>query len=170
MNENLTVYTPNEIEDTPFPQEGQVSYDTTQKTANDTYSAKETEDVPFPDLRIAHEVLSSALNTRSRNILAPFEFTPSGALQIGKYQAGVSGDVRISGNGIVARNSLGNNTFVLDSETGDAFFAGTIQAGTVISGRIIVGNNTWIIDGDPLTPRILLYNNGIPEILIGERG
>lgn len=170
MADSLKVYTPSVIDETPFPQESQVSYDTTQHTSNDTYSPKVTEDVPFPDLRIAHEVLSQALNTRSKKIIQPFEFTPSGALQIGKYEQGISGDVRISGNGIVARNSLGTNTFVLDSETGDAFFAGTIQAGAVISGRVIVGNNAWVIDGDALAPRILLYNDGIPEILIGERG
>ena len=170
MADDLKVYTPTEIDETPFPQEGEVSYDSTQKTSNETYSPKVTQDVPFPDLRIAHEVLSSALNTRSKKIMQPFEFTPSGALQIGKYQEGISGDVRVSPDGIVARNMLGSNTFVLDGDTGDAFFAGTSQAGTVISGRVIVGNNTWVIDGDALAPRILLYNNGIPEILIGERG
>lgn len=170
MSNDLKVYTPSEIEETPFPQEGQASFQTTQSTSNETYSPKTTKEVDFPDRRVAHEVLSAALNTRSKKILQPFEFTQSGALQIGNYQEGVNGDIRISGAGIVARNSLGSNTFVLDSETGDAFFAGTIQTGTLISGLVVVGNNSIILDGDANSPRILLYNNDIPEILIGERG
>lgn len=168
--DDLKVYTPNEIEDAPFPQQGQAVFAETQQTAGGSYSPKTTKDTSFPDPRIAYQTIGSALNTRSKKILAAFEFTPSGALQIGKYDPGVSGDVRISPNGIVARNDLGTETFALDGDTGDATFAGTIQTGTLISGRVIVGNNTWVIDGDPDAPRILLYNNGIPEILIGERG
>jgi len=170
MDNDLKVYTPTEIEDTPFPVEGQASFATTQQTAQGNYTPKTTKEVDFPDLRVAHEVIGSALNTRSKKILAALEFTPSGALQIGKFEPNVSGDIRISPTGIVARNMLGDTTFILDGDTGDAIFAGTIQTGTIISGRVVVGNNTWIIDGDPDAPRILLYNNGIPEILIGERG
>ena len=81
----------------------------------------------------------------------------------------MSGEVLITGGGLVARNSLGNETIAIDGESGDAVFAGTIQTGAIIAGRVIVGNNTWVIDGDADAPRILLYNNGIPEILIGRR-
>ena len=164
------VYNPTEIQDAPFPEVvGNADFGTTQSTANDNYSPQSTKDNDFPDPRISFEVVGSALNTRSKKIIAEFQFTPSGAIQIGQYESGVSGDIRLSPNGIVARNDLGETTFALDGETGDAVFAGTIQAGTVIGGRVIVGNNTWVIDGDPDAPRILLYNNGTPEILIGRR-
>lgn len=168
--DDLKVYTPTEIEDTPFPQEGDAILATSQQTAGGNYSPKTTKDIDFPDLRVAFELLSSSLNTRSKKILSAFEFTPSGALQIGKYQQGESGDIRISPNGIVARNDLGNQTFVLDGDTGDAIFAGTIQSGTLIAGRVVIGNNTWIIDGNSVTPQMVLYNNDLPNILIGERG
>lgn len=169
--DDLKLYTPTEIQDQPFPQEGEVQLATTQQTANDTYSPKTTKDSGFPDPRIAVELLSQALNTRSKKIIQPFEFTPSGAIQIGKYESGVSGDIRLSPAGIVARNSLGSETFALDGETGDAVFAGTIQTGAIVSGLVIVGNNSIVIDGrDASAPRFLLYNNGIPSILLGVRG
>lgn len=164
------VYNPTEIQDTPFPEEvGVADFATSQSSSNDNYSPQSTKDNDFPDPRVAFELIGKSLNTRSKRILAEFEFTPSGAIQIGQYQSGVSGDIRLSPNGIVARNDQGETTFALDGQTGDATFAGTIQAGTVIGGRVIVGNNTWVIDGDPDAPRILLYNNGTPEILIGRR-
>lgn len=167
--DDLKVYTPQEIEDTPFPQEGVAEFGTTQQTSGGNYSPQQTKDVPFPDPRIAHEVLSRSLNTKSRKIIQEFQFTVQGAIQIGEYAPGIHGDIRISPKGIVARNSLGNETFVLDGENGDATFAGTIQTGAIISGRVIVGDNTVVIDGESGIPRILLYNNGIPEILIGRR-
>lgn len=169
MAEDLKVYTPTETEDTPFPQEGVAQFGESQQTAGQSYSPKTTQDVNFPDPRIAFEVISRSLNTRSKKILQEFTLTEFGGLRIGKYQEGVSGEVLITGGGLVARNSLGNETIAIDGESGDAVFAGTIQTGAIIAGRVIVGNNTWVIDGDADAPRILLYNNGIPEILIGRR-
>lgn len=167
--DDLKVYTPSEVPDAPFPLEGEATFATTGSTSNETYTPRETKDQSFPDPRIAYEIIGRSLNTRSKKIMANFEFTKSGALQIGEYTPGVNGDIKISPNGIVARNSLGNETLAIDGETGDAVFAGTIQTGTIISGTVIVGDNTWVITGDPDNPRMLLYNNGIPEILIGRR-
>jgi hypothetical protein len=167
--DTIKVYTPTVIEDTPFPQEGGQDLGATQGGKDEIYTPQTTKDTPFPTYNIAVEVLGTALNTKSKKILQEFQFTPSGAIQIGKYEAGVSGDLRLSPAGITARDSAGNTTFAIDSETGSAVFAGTIQAGTFIAGLVVVGNNTWIIDGNPSTPRILLYNNGVPEILIGRK-
>lgn len=167
--DDLKVYKPQEMDEVPFPQEGDAQFGTTQSTSGDNYSPQTTREINFPDPRIAHEVLSKTLNTKSRRILQEFQFTVSGAIQIGEYAPGVSGDIRISPAGIVARNSLGDETIAIDGESGDAVFAGTIQTGAIISGRVIVGDNTVVIDGENGIPRILLYNDGIPQILIGRR-
>lgn len=170
-DDTLKVYTPTVIEDVPFPQEGgqDLAVSQAQGGREETYTPAVVKDSPFPTYNIAVDVISSALNTKSKKILQEFQFTLSGAIQIGKYEPGVSGDLRLSPSGITARDSAGNTTFALDGETGSAVFAGTIQAGTFIAGLVVVGNNTWIIDGSPTTPRILLYNNGVPEILIGKK-
>lgn len=167
--DTVKVYTPTVIDDQPFPQEGVPSLTPTQGAKEDIYTPQTTKDAAFPTYNIAVELIGTALNTKSKKILQEFQFTPSGAIQIGKYEAGVSGDLRLSPSGIVARDTAGNTTFALDGETGSAVFAGTIQAGTFIAGLVVVGNNTWIIDGDASRPRILLYNNGVPEILIGKK-
>lgn len=123
-------------------------------------------DQSLPTKKIAVELISSALNTRSKKILGEFEFTESGALQIGKYDPGVSGDIKISPTGIVARNSSGVNTITIDGETGDAVFAGTIQSGTLIAGDVVVGDNNIRLDGE--NRRIIVYDEaGDARILIG---
>lgn len=167
MVEQEKIFTPATIEDNPLPNmEGEVSFDTTQSTSNETFTAKTTKEQPFPTRKIAHEVLGQALNTRSKKILAEFEFTQQGALQIGKYENGVSGDLRISPNGIVARDSAGLTTFALDGTTGSAVFKGEIQSGTLVTGLVSVGNNNVIIDGE--NNRIVIYDDsGLARILIG---
>lgn len=161
------VYTPIIIEDNPLPNtEGEVTFADTQSTANDTYTPKTTKEQPFPTRKVAYEVLGQALNTRSKKILAEFEFTQQGAIQIGKYENGVSGDLRISPNGIVARDEAGNTTFALDGTTGNAVFKGEIQSGALITGLVSVGNNRVVIDGE--SGRIVIYDDtDIPRILIG---
>lgn len=138
--EKIKVYTPEEIADTPFPQEEETDLGTSQETSGGVYSPTTIKDKKFPTKRIAHELIASVLNTRSRKILAEFEFTEMGAIQIGKYQNGVSGDLRISPNGITARDLAGITTFAIDGETGDAVFKGTIQAGSLIAAEIDGGN------------------------------
>lgn len=160
------VYTPETITDTPFPTEDVESLTISQSTSNDTYSNETIKDQPIPDKRISHEVISSALNTKSKKILQEFEFTKSGAIQIGEYEDGVSGDIKISPSGIVGRNTSGQTTFAIDGETGDATFAGTIQTGALIAGDVIVGDNDIVISGGDY-PGFILYNDGVPEIFIG---
>lgn len=164
--DDIKVYTPTVVQDTAFPQDEVINTTSSQKTSNNTYSAEKTQDQEFPVKRVAVELLSSALNTKSRKILTSFEFTPSGALQIGKYENGVSGDIKISPNGIVARNLAGDTTFTLDGDTGNAVFAGTLQAGTLIGGAVAVGDGSILIDGE--TRRMIFFDeNGVPVILIG---
>lgn len=161
------VYYPETIEENPFPEEDNiVNFSPSQKTSNDEYSSETVKAGSFPTRRVAYEVLSSALNTKSRKILAEFQFTQSGAIQVGKYENGVSGDIKISPNGIVARNSSGTTTFAVDGDTGSAVFMGEIQAGALISGLVSVGDNSIVIDGE--SKRIVFYDeNDIPVILIG---
>ena len=158
------------IDDIPFPDQEQESFSTSQSSSGGVIGMEKIKNQNLPHKRIAVELLSSALNTKSRKILAEFEFTEHGSIQIGKYANGVSGDLRITPNGITARNISGLTTFNLDAETGDAVFKGTIQTGAVIAGEIVVGNNTWVIDGDSDHPMIILYNDGTPEIVIGNPG
>lgn len=160
------VYTPATIDENPFPN-GEISdLGTTQGTSNKTYTAENITNQTFPTKRVAVELIGTSLNTKSRKILAEFQFTPSGALQIGVYENGVSGDVKISPNGIVARDSAGLTTFALDGTDGSAVFRGTVQAGTLISGAVAVGDGDILIDGE--SKRMIFYDeNGIPVIIIG---
>lgn len=163
------VYYPEVIPDQPFPnQDGGASLESSGSgSANTPFSPTELANQPFPTKRIAVELLSVALNTRSKKILQEFKFTPSGAIQIGEYTPGVNGDIRISPGGVLGRNSLGDTTFALDGETGDAVFAGTLQTGTLISGSVIVGDNSVIIDGEN---RRIIVNDGVNDrILIGKQ-
>lgn len=161
------VYYPETIDENPLPiQEGMVAFEDTQKTSNGEYTNKKIESQPLPTRKIAYELLGNQLNTRSRKILAEFQFTQSGALQIGKYENGVSGDLRISPNGITARDSAGITTFAIDGTTGNATFKGEVQAGAFISGLVVVGDNSVVIDGE--ARRMVFYDeNDIPVILIG---
>jgi len=161
------IYYPKTIEDTPFPlQEGAVQFDIDQKTSNDKYGAKEVKSGDFPTRRVAYELLGSALNTRSRKILAEFEFTQTGAIQIGDYKNGESGDLRISPNGIVARDPSGLTTFAIDGTTGNAVFKGEVQAGTFISGLVVVGDNNLIMDGEAI--RFIVNDDYNDRVLIGK--
>lgn len=166
-DDDLKVYYPETISENPLPESDQTtSPASSQDTANQEFSNETIKENDFPTKRIAHELLGESLNTKSRRILAEFQFTLSGALQIGKYENGTSGDIRISPNGIVARDQTGAVTFALDGTTGDAVFKGTVQTGTLISGTVVVGNNNVIIDGE--NKRIMIYDeSGTPRILLG---
>jgi hypothetical protein len=83
-------------------------------------------------------------DTAAKNILGSFTFGVSGALQIGTYSAGVSGDIKISPTGILARNSSNSTTFALDVTTGNAIFAGTLNAASGTFGNITAGTLTSI--------------------------
>jgi hypothetical protein len=156
------VYIPTVIEDTAFPQEIAVDTSISQTTGNETYSPQTTKEQGFPKKVIAVETIGAALNTKSRKILGEFEFVQMGAIQVGKYENGVTGDLRISPTGITARDKAGLNTFVIDAENGDATFKGTLQAGTLVGG-----DNTVIIDEDSGHGRILFMDGDKVAILLG---
>lgn len=160
------VYYPETINENPFPNsEDEITIESTQSSANDTYSPVKIQNNSLPTKRIAQELLSSALNTRSRNILQEFTLTDSGGFQIGKFELGQNGDIRITQNGIVARSSDGNISFSLDGTDGSAVFRGKIQSGSLVTGQVIVGTNNIIIDGES---RQIIVNDGeFDRVLIG---
>lgn len=133
------VYTPETMADTPFPQSDQQSASVTQSTTNQVYGQASTVDTALPTPQIASQVLGDTLNTTSKKILQEFTFTKTGALQMGDFQQGISGDLRIDEFGIVARNKGGDITISVDGDTGNAVFAGIISALSVISGQITLG-------------------------------
>ena len=89
------------------------------------------------------EIVNAKLNTSAKTILDAFTFGVSGAIQIGTYSAGVSGDIRISPNGIVGRNSANENTFTIDTD-GNATFAGVLSAASGTLGSITAGTFTGV--------------------------
>ena len=166
MSDVKTLY-PEVIEEQPFPQEGEAEVSPSQKTTT-TLTPTTIKDKGFPTKRIAVELIGSALNTKSRKILAEFALTETGALQIGKYVNGVSGDIRITPTGIVMRDSAGITTVAQYAEDGSAVFKGTIQAGSIISsGTLIAGDDTVIIDSVEGHGRMLFYDDDKVAILLG---
>ena len=185
------VYTNQTIPDVAFPTDPDATTVTEVVPGGTASTPSGNSTIPEQDWvkqQIAAEVISVALNTRSKKILGEFEFTPSGAIQIGIFTIGVNGDIRIDPAGIIARNSLGDTTFALDGETGDATFRGTIEAGSVISPTILanyiqvggagadiqgtgingvvnVKNSSVIIDGT--NGRILINDGSNNRIVIG---
>ena len=102
--------------------------------------------------QLVTDLVNARLDTSSKTILDAFTFGVSGALQIGTYSAGVSGDIRISPNGIVGRNKSNVTTFAIDGTTGDATFGGNLTApsgtlGTITAATITGGS----IDGVTIT-------------------
>lgn len=163
----MEVFTPEVIQENPFPSQDSVISTSVSSESGGTYSPTTTNDKPIVKKRIATELLSTALNTRSKRILQEFELQQSGGFKIGNYKSGVTGEVSITPNGVEAKDVAGLTTFALDGTTGDAVFKGTIQTGALISGVVAVGNNDVVIDGE--TKRMTFYDdNGIPVIIIGE--
>lgn len=152
MVDKIKVYKPTTIEDTPFPNQEEESFDTSQKTSDGDYSNVTIKSQPVPRLATATEIISTALNTISKKITTAFEFTQKGAIQIGNYLNGTTGDIRISPDGITARDVTGETTFALDGTTGDATFKGEVQAGSILTGGVTITDDsgTTIIDGSGL--------------------
>ncbi|MDE1867009.1 MAG: hypothetical protein KGI08_04770 [Thaumarchaeota archaeon] len=117
---------------------------------------------PHPQPIIAAETISQSLDTKSRKILGNYKFAQVGAIQVGEYVNGVSGQIVISPNGIIGTNVNGVNTFVIDGTTGDATFLGTIKAGSFIAG-----DSSVIVDGTSSGGRIVIFSSGVPIIVIG---
>lgn len=121
-------------------------------------------DKTLPEVIVARQLLSESMDTQRQRILGSYEFTQTGAIQIGTYIDGESGDVRISGTGILGRDENGVTTFSLDATTGDATFLGTVAAGSFIAGS--VGTSAQVtLDG--ANNRILVNDGTNDRILIG---
>jgi len=107
---------------------------------------------------VAVETISQSLDTKSRRILGAYTFGQVGAIQIGTYKFGVSGQISISPDGIVAEDVNGNITFSLDGTTGDAVFKGTVEAAdfTIIDAQGLVSLSAFATNSvDVLTPHDL---------------
>jgi len=153
------VYTQEIIQENPFPRDPQLVPLASPSTPKDTYNPTTTKEKVFPVKKIAVELLSTALNTRSRKILEEFTLQQSGGFQIGDFQQGLTGDLRLTPNGITARDIAGITTFAIDGTTGNAVFAGELKSGSIVTGTV------QITDGN-----IALYNDGVLEIFIGDDG
>lgn len=157
-------FEPEIVNENPFPGEVvQPILSSPQAVGVGNYSPTTTKEKTFPKKRIAVELLSTALNTVSKKILGAFELVQQGAIQIGKYVQGISGDIRITPTGITARNKSGLTTFAIDGDTGDAIFAGQVRAGSTIVSDTIITEKASSGNG-----RTVYYNNGIPSIVIGD--
>lgn len=162
------VYSPETITDQALPvTQSSVISATPVGTTKDVYSTETVPTQQFPERLVAIDLIGTRLNTQSGQILGNFDFGELGAITVGKYVNGVSGDVRITPNGIVARNVNGDTTFSLDGTTGDATFKGTLQAGTLIAGAVQAGDPNVIIDG--VNGRITVHDGTNYRVLIGKQ-
>jgi hypothetical protein len=144
-----TVYEPSVIKDNPLPDSIPQTQSAASAIDNSTMQVSQPYSIPdsiIPRKVVAHETIGETLNTKSKKITADYSFTEQGSLDIGAYNPGVSGDVRISPDGITARDKAGNTTFSLDGDTGDATFAGKLVAGTEIVGSVILGSGETVLD------------------------
>ena len=90
------IFHPTEIADQPFPnEEGASGTDSPSAVSGQVVQAEKIKDTPFPAKRVAVELLSLSLNTKTKRILAEYKFTQTGAIQIAELVKGVSGDIRI---------------------------------------------------------------------------
>lgn len=140
------VYTQEVVPAKPFPGEVIPVTTTTQSSSGGNFTPTVSSDKPLPVKKIATELLSTALNTRTRNILQEFELQQSGGFRVGNFEEGLSGDIRITPNGITARDIAGITTFAIDGTTGDAIFKGQLRSGTLITGEITLGDGSIILD------------------------
>jgi hypothetical protein len=122
-------------------------------------------DVVLPDVPIAVETNSQSIDTETKRIKGNYTFESLGAISIGEFAQGVSGAIKISPDGISGININGDQTFAIDGSTGDASFAGTLEAGTIISGAMNVGSPSVVIDG--LNGRIIVNDGTHDRVLIG---
>jgi len=93
----------------------------------------------------------AAINTATGNILGEFTFGTSGAIQIGSYVNGASGDVRISPTGILGRDSSGSTTFSIDATTGVATISGLVVGTNVGIGTAQDSAGVTTIIGNTVT-------------------
>lgn len=162
------VYEPEVIQDASLPNtQYQESYDVSTTESDGVSSTSKINDQSVPSRRVATELITTVLNTKSKKVLGEFELAESGGFRIGKYENGESGEVVITPIGIVAKNKNGVTTLSILGEDGSAVFAGEVQAGTLISGAVAVGDGDILIDGEE--KRMIFYDpdTGLPAIIIG---
>lgn len=166
MSDNEVLY-PQVIDPTPLPS---LTGELVMPQAQPSNTPKGEQFTPyrsvaevFPTKMVAPDVISQSINTMTKQILGEYSFGQMGALAIGTFETGVSGDIRFTPDGITARNVNGITTFSIDGATGNATFLGTLQAGTVVAG-----DNTVIIEQGGTGGRIVLYNSGVAAIIIGD--
>ena len=92
-----------------------------------------------------------AISTASASILGSFTFGASGALQIGTYSAGVTGDIRISPTGILGRDKNNATTFSIDATTGVAVLNGLVVGTNVGLGTAQDSSGVTTIVGNVVT-------------------
>lgn len=168
------VYLPETISRSPFPNEEYGSSEGAKtETVKQVYAPGLVNAQSLPKPQYSSEVISSSLNTLSRNILGQYTFSSLGAIAIGKYSSGVTGDIKISPSGIVGRNSSGVTTFAIDGTTGDATFKGTIVAGSVVTGYVEVGGSasdvnsgTTTISGGKITANSISADRIVTDSLV----
>ena len=160
-------YEPEVVQDNPFPGETPILESQSKPSTGENLTPTTTKEKTFPKKRTAIELLSTALNTRSRKVLQEFELQQSGGFQIGKFEEGVSGDVRITPNGLTGRNIAGLVTFALDTD-GNLALVGELRAGSTVTGQVVVGNNRVIIDVDDDGQPSIIVNDGTHDrVIIG---
>lgn len=93
----------------------------------------------------------AAISTATGTILGAFTFGASGAIQIGTYQAGVTGDIRISPTGILGRDKDNNMTFSINAMTGVAVVSGLVVGTNVGIGTAQTAANVTTIVGNTVT-------------------
>ena len=148
---------PTVIEPTPlngqqyqFDSAGTTSSSSIMNTTSDETTKTRTLSPP----QYAKEVVSQRLNTISGQITSKFAFTNFGALEIGEEN--VTGWIRITGDGIVATDINGQQTFYLDGRTGNATFSGELAASNILTGEINLGTDGRIYGGDGTNYRWVL--------------
>lgn len=162
MADENKIYYPEIIETFAFPdvaveeEAGSTNYE-----GKTNLSPSTKVDQQFPPRRIARETISESINTKTKQILGTFTFGQVGAIAIGVYENGVSGDIRITPSGLVARNINGVETIAIDGSDGSAVFRGTIQAGAVVAGNVTVsGQGSFVVNDGTYDVILLGYLSG----------
>lgn len=93
----------------------------------------------------------NAISTATNTILGSFTFGASGALQIGTYSAGVTGDIRISPTGILGRDKNNATTFSINATTGVAVLNGLVVGTNVGLGTAQDSTGVTTIIGNTVT-------------------
>lgn len=156
-------YYPPEIPDNALGTIEQSGTDTTNNTyTTKVYTPVSEVDKNYPSRIVAHETLSQTLDTRTKKIKGEYSFSKEGAITVGGYVAGESGEISISPDGIVAKNVNGENTVAIDGTTGDATFKGQVKAGSFISdGDVTIrGTGAYVVDDGTYNVLRLGYFSG----------